>query len=352
MKKIIKNFHYSEVQFYSLNEFKHYLSTLDDCIVITEKNVIKLYPDLLKIFKKYLVLSISEHKKNLHLAEKIWQYLMKENVTKQHLVIIIGGGVLHDVAGFACSVFKRGIPYLSVPTTLLSMVDASIGGKNAVNYAFTKNVLGTIYLPVKNIVVPEFLNTLSKLQLLSGWAEIIKIALVKDAKFYNYMMKHIKQSLTPDMKIIQRAIQLKLQIISKDIDDNNERHLLNFGHTIGHAIEGYMEMKKKYIPHGLAVAYGMIAENQIAVKSKILKPEIADHIEKDILQHFSTRHLPEINLSDIGLILQKIYHDKKNTKNQIQFSLIEKIGKGIIKVSAPEEDIKLAVRHLISIREN
>lgn len=352
MKTNIKIFLTNEIQFLNILQLKHYIKNENNLVIISEKKVYSLYPELFKNNSPQLILPISEHAKALHTAEKIWHFLLKQNVTKSHKICIIGGGVLHDITCFACSVFKRGISFVSVPTTLLSMVDASIGGKNAVNMKHTKNILGTIALPLKNIIVPEFLHTLSKEQLLSGWAEIIKIALVKDQHFYHTIIKHLHHSLIPDKKHIQQAIQLKLKIIQKDLNDQNERQLLNYGHTIGHAIEGLLEERKKYIPHGYAVAYGIIAENQMAVKLKKLNPKTATQIEQDILQHFSTRYLSEINPSDIPLLTQKILQDKKNTAKTIHFSLIEGIGKGSIKIPVALKTIQWALKYLSSFKQN
>ncbi len=353
MKITLKVSYENTIQFNSIHELKKDIDQLSHTIIITETIIQKKYPQLfnaLKNHKNLLSITISEHTKTLHTAEKIWNFLLNQKATKSHKALIIGGGVLHDMVCFACSVFKRGIPFVSVPTTLLSMVDASIGGKNAVNLNHTKNILGTIALPLKNIIVPEFLNTLSNEQLLSGWAEIIKIALVKDKRFYHTIIKHLHHSLIPDKEHIQQAIQLKFKIIHKDLNDQNKRQLLNYGHTIGHAIEGLLEERKKYIPHGYAVAYGIIAENQIAVKLKKLHPDTATQIEQDILQHFSTRYLSEINPSDIPLLTQKILQDKKNTAKTIHFSLIEDIGKGSIKIPVSLKTIQWALKYLSSFK--
>lgn len=157
--------------------------------------------------------------KSLSTTETIWKFLLEKNITKSHQIFIIGGGVLHDVAMFACSVFKRGLNIISVPTTLLAMVDAAIGGKNGINYLHYKNIIGDIYLPQQNIIIHDFLNTLPNEQLLSGWAEILKIALVSDKAFYHQCINILKNQFT---KFRYNTIchTIKNYIIQDDLYDN------------------------------------------------------------------------------------------------------------------------------------
>lgn len=317
-------------------------------VLISEKNIFHLYPKIFNNRLPQLILNINENKKNLHTAEKIWDFLMKNNITKSHTIFIIGGGVLNDVAMFACSVFKRGIPTVAVPTTLLSMVDASVGGKNAINYRHIKNIIGNICLPQKNIIIPEFLQTLPTQELLSGWAEIIKIALVTDASFYHSITKQLHQSFIPTPSIIKKSIQLKLKIIHRDLYDQNIRQLLNFGHTIAHAIEGICDEQKKYIPHGIAVAQGMMIEAFLSYHLHLLSKEQFLQIFSHLQTHYP---IPKINKHNIPLIIEKISQDKKNTSEHIHFSLIESIGKGKIKIPVDQQTIQAAL-HLFGKHYN
>ncbi|MCX7729538.1 MAG: 3-dehydroquinate synthase, partial [Bacteroidia bacterium] len=234
----------------TFEQFTENLQYSNNCIILSEKTIYTLYPQLFQTNSPRLILDINEKNKSLATAESIWNFFVQNKITKTHTVFIIGGGVLHDVALFACSVFKRGLQVISVPTTLLSMVDASIGGKNAINYQCIKNLIGTIYLPSQNIIIPDFLKTLSQQELLSGWAEIIKIAMVIDKDFYATVTQQMNNSLTPTFSLIEKSIQLKLHIIQQDLNDEGIRQLLNFGHTIAHAIEAIYDEENKYIPHG------------------------------------------------------------------------------------------------------
>ena len=330
------------IEFSSLQNFYHYLKTLSNISIITEKTITQLYPHIFHHIQNHnLILDIHEHQKTISTAEKIWTWLTQHQSTKQSTILIIGGGVLHDVSMFACSLFKRGLPCISIPTTLLSMTDAAIGGKNAVNFWHTKNILGTIHLPIKNMIIPEFLQTLSKSHLLSGWAEILKVGLIADATFYEHCLQHLKKTILPIPSIIQQAIELKLSIIQHDLHDQNNRQLLNYGHTIAHAIEAVYEEKQQYIPHGYAVAYGMLIENIIARKMNILPHPVSEMIHQHLTNLF---HFPiHIQKQDIPLLLQKIQHDKKNTHSQIHFTLLENIGKAKMKVPVNATTIQTAL---------
>ncbi|HPQ09139.1 MAG TPA: 3-dehydroquinate synthase family protein [Bacteroidia bacterium] len=343
--KININLHIqNEIEFKSIQELSDSLFHQSHILIISEKNIFELYPFLFNNNIPKIILDIHEKNKNIETAIELWKKLIEHNITKHHQIYIIGGGVLNDIALFTCSVFKRGVHCISVPTTLLSMVDASIGGKNGVNFAELKNILGTIYIPEKNIIVEEFLKTLPKEQLLSGWAEILKIALVLDNEFYNECIHFLKSNINPDKSIIQKAIELKISVIQNDLQDNHQRQLLNFGHTIAHAIEQTFESKNIYIPHGIAVANGIIIESFIAQQMNILSNNDYQTIKNDFQNIF-----PKINLSehDIEQIIQKITHDKKNTPNSINFTLIEKIGKGKIKIPVTTQIIKTALHNFI-----
>lgn len=337
------------IVFWSIQELAEYLRNQSNAVVFIDKQVFQDYSSL--ILKNtnlpYFVMDINEHQKNLSTAEHIWQILTSNKITRHHNVIIIGGGVLNDVVLFACSVFKRGLNCISVPTTLLSMVDASIGGKNAVNLNHIKNTLGTLHIPIQNIIVKDFLSTLSKEQLLSGWAEILKIALVKDAQFYNHCIHYLQKNLLPDSDIIKTSIQLKLDIIQNDIDDSNDRQLLNYGHTIAHAIEGYFEDQNIYIPHGHAVILGILIENAIAEKLNLLHTSIKNKIEQDLKELYSYKSYP-ITTEVIPILLSKIQQDKKNTATALRFTLIEDIGKGKTKVEVSTQLIKDVLKGILS----
>lgn len=332
----------------------HFISTLNELIlllnneyrfILIDENILSLYQEKFNQIHndKIYAIKITEENKDIHSVINIIEFLLQNQVNKTDKISIVGGGAFSDVTMFAASIFKRGLNCTLIPTTLLSIVDASIGGKNAINFHSIKNIIGTIYLPQKVIIVPEFLNTLSNEQLLSGWAEILKIALVKNTTFYNKCIKHLNHSLLPDMPIIQKSIQLKLTIIQKDLTDANERQLLNYGHTIAHTIEGVYAEKQKYIPHGYAVAMGMFIENFIAEKLKLLPTNIKHKINHDIKKYYPLSSISETIIHNIPLMLQKIQQDKKNTAQHIHCTLIENIGKGKIKIPVTIDIIEQAI---------
>lgn len=338
-----------------------YISNLNDLVqllhheyrlVLIDEKVLSIYQDVfhsLVISDKLYSIKIEEVDKNIYSAIKIIEVLLQRGINKTDKIALIGGGAFSDTTLFVASIFKRGLHCTLLPTTLLSMVDASIGGKNAINFASVKNVLGNIYLPQKNIIVTDFLNSLSHDQILSGWAEILKIALIKDASFYKKCVHHLNKTVLPDVSIIRKAIQLKLSIIRKDLVDTNDRQLLNYGHTIAHAIEGVYDEHQQYIPHGYAVAMGMFVENILAEKLKMLPSSTMQQINEHLTRYYPLSSIANSIQHDIHSIVQKIYHDKKNTSQHIYFTLLEDIGKGKIKIHVDASMIEEALRSAVWI---
>lgn len=335
-----------------ITSLQNFLSSLqqieNNYVIISEKNIYQHYPNIFKKIESTIVLDINEHNKSLSTTETIWKFLLEKNITKSHQIFIIGGGVLHDVAMFACSVFKRGLNIISVPTTLLAMVDAAIGGKNGINYQHYKNIIGNIYLPQQNIIIPDFLKTLPKEQMLSGWAEILKIGLVSDKAFYHQCIEHLEKSIIPNQNIIQHSIHLKLNIIQDDLYDNNKRQLLNFGHSIAHAIEGWYDEQNNYIPHGFAVAQGIITEAYISTELSRLSKDDFSIIAENIKKYFP---LQKIKIPQIPLLLDKINQDKKNNFRYWQFTLLNSIGSAQIKVSIKRNIVENAILNTFQIEQ-
>ena len=236
-------------------------------LIIIDSNIPKKYKKIFKskYFKKKFIISIrfNEREKNYNSVEKILEILQKNNFNRNDSIICLGGGIAGDLCGFAASIFKRGLKFINIPTTLLSQVDSSIGGKTGFNTKFGKNLIGTFYQP--NIVICDttFLSTLPKRELISGYAEVIKHCLIRDKimfdKIYNLEWTDIDWDF-----IINHSIKIKSDIVKKDIKENGLRKILNFGHTIGHAIETtYLNKLDKFL-HGEAIAIGMICEAYIS----------------------------------------------------------------------------------------
>ncbi len=263
-----------------------------------------------------------------NLAEK----LILKNVNRKSAIIAIGGGTLGDLVGFVASTLLRGLDFFLIPTTLLSQVDSSIGGKNGINSTFGKNLLGTFYQPKEVLIDISVLNSLPKKEIRSGYAEIIKHALIKDYKFFCWLEENSNKLLNLNKSILEQAIyksiMIKLFYVRKDerefLSNNNSRAMLNFGHTIGHAIESYYDYQK--FNHGEAISIGMITEAKISNHLGLLSSK---DLEKIII-HFKKCKLKTYDkiLKDKKL-LKIIAKDKKNFQNNINFSLVDKIGSSI-----------------------
>ena len=284
--------------------------------------------------KNIIIFSIrcGEKLKTFNGYKNLSEKLIKCNVNRKSVLIAIGGGTLGDLTGFVASTLLRGLDFYLIPTTLLSQVDSSIGGKNGINTIYGKNLLGTFYHPTEVLIDISVLSSLSKKEIKSGYAEIIKHALIKDYSFFCWLEENTQKLLNLEKSILEKAIyksiMIKLFYVKKDekefLLDKNSRAMLNFGHTIGHAIESHYNYKK--FNHGEAISIGMITEAKISNYLGLLS---SNELER-ILTHFKKYRLMVNDdvLKDKRLI-SKITKDKKNFQNNIIFSLIDKIGSSI-----------------------
>ena len=300
------------------------------CVIDT-----KIKIDLKHIKQKNIIffsIQCGEKIKTFNGYKTLSEKLIKSNVNRKSALIAIGGGTLGDLTGFVASTVLRGLDFYLIPTTLLSQVDSSIGGKNGINTIYGKNLLGTFYQPKEVLIDISVLSSLSIKEIKSGYAEIIKHALIKDYSFYCWLEENTEKLLSLDKSILEKAIyksiMIKLFYITKDekefLLNNKSRAMLNFGHTIGHAIESHYNYKK--FNHGEAISIGMITEAKISNYLGLL----SSNELKRILKHFK-RYRLKVNdniLKDKSLI-SKITKDKKNFQNNIIFSLIDKIGSSI-----------------------
>ncbi len=281
---------------------------------------------------KIIYIKCGEGLKTLDGYKDLSEKLIKYNVNRKSALIVVGGGTLGDLAGFVASTVLRGLDFFLIPTTLLSQVDSSIGGKNGINTSFGKNLLGTFYQPKEVLIDISILNSLSKKELRSGYAEIIKHALIKDYSFFCWLEKNANKLLNLNKSVLEKAIYksiiIKLFYIKKDekefLLNSNSRAMLNFGHTIGHAVESHYDYKK--FNHGEAISIGMITEakisNYLGMLSSSELDRIIDHFKKCKLLIFD-------NIIKDKILIKKITKDKKNFQNNINFSLIDKIGSSI-----------------------
>lgn len=299
-------------------------------VVISDKTVKKLYGN--KISQKIAVLNPSiiyvtagEQSKSRSIKEQIENFLFQNKFGRDTLIIALGGGVIGDLVGFVASTFNRGVPLIQMPTTLLAMVDSSIGGKAAINTEHGKNLIGTMYHPDAVFVDLDFLETLPEEEFLNGLAEIIKISIIKDTKLFNFLKNNHKKILQRDketlMHIIKRSIGLKKHVVEKDPEESGLRQILNFGHTFGHALETYHKYK---IKHGYAVTQGIIVESKISELTGNLNGES----RREIIRLLGLFKFPlTVNL-DVAAdeILELMAADKKTRNLKPRFVLIKRIG--------------------------
>lgn len=309
----------------SIKDYLKYIET-DRIVIITDRHVFALYKDH---FPNYptMVIETGESKKNLFTVNQIYHFFLKNHVDRETFVLGIGGGIVCDITGFTASTFLRGIHFGFISTTLLAQVDASIGGKNGVNFLRYKNLIGTFKQPKFVFCAIEMLNTLPKRELCSGFAEVIKEAVIGNKNLFEFLEKNYSKaiSLKPSIieKIIYEAVKIKANIVNIDEKEAGERRKLNFGHTIGHAIE-----KISGIPHGEAISIGMIASIHLSEKRKILQStKVLDRIE-----HLLTLYeLPTNILCNKQELIEALTKDKKKEGDELHFIFVEKIGVSIVK---------------------
>ncbi len=304
--------------------------------VIIDKNVPnKFRKKIKKNLKKYdlifLNFEASEKAKSIKTINFFLNALLKINLNRSDLIIAVGGGITGDVVGFISSIYKRGINFVNIPTTLLSQVDSAIGGKTGVNSKQGKNLIGSFYQPKLVLSDTTFLNSLSKKEMVCGYAEILKHAIIKDKNFFDWLKKNSKLIFLKDPQkliyAIKKSCNIKIYFVRKDVNEKGLRMILNFGHTFAHAIE-VKNNYSKTITHGEAVLSGMILATRLSIIRKICNFQILEEIKK-IYQLNKLDYTFEkfSNLKSIKNLIPFIRNDKKNNDEKINFILLKKIGK-------------------------
>jgi len=267
-----------------------------------------------------------EENKSVETCIEVWHALTDLGADRKSLIINLGGGVVTDLGGFVASLFKRGVDFINVPTSLLAMVDASVGGKTGVDLGSLKNQVGVISNPKAVLIDPDFLETLPAEQMRSGLAEMYKHGLIADRGYWNNLID-LSDLTTDDLaNLIRRSIEIKNNIVTLDPTEKGERKTLNFGHTIGHAIESYFleNESRKTLLHGEAIAIGMVLESYLSLEKGMLS--IVEYREiKSVINSFFDR--TDFTSHDIEAIVKLLVHDKKNEFGRVQFVLLEGIGK-------------------------
>jgi 3-dehydroquinate synthase len=316
----------------SLKNFREYLSG-GQTIIITDENVNKIYGHFWSDFPT-IIIGTGEKIKTLATVNKIYSQLMKLQADRSAFIVGIGGGIVCDIAGFVASTYLRGIQFGFVPTTLLAQVDASVGGKNGVNFKGFKNIIGTFNQPGFVICDPEVLHSLPEIELSNGFAEIVKHTLIADDTMFSYLENNYENALNLDYEVISKlvahSIRIKSGIVNRDEKESGERRLLNFGHTFGHAIE-----KISGISHGQAVSLGMIIAARFSHNLGYLSFEANERI-KNLLLHLK---LPVKGDFNHEKLIKAILKDKKRTAERIAFILLTKIGEAKV-AEIPIADLK------------
>ena len=287
-----------------------------------------------------IIIKSGEQHKNLQTVQRIWKTLMKHHADRNALIINLGGGTITDLGGFAASTYKRGIKFVNVPTTLLAMVDAAIGGKTAIDFGGAKNQIGTFAQAEEVLVDPVFLTTLLRREILSGLSEMLKYGFIADAKLLEINLENYQE-------YILRAGEIKREIVAKDPYESGVRKILNFGHTIGHAIESHSLTTDCPLLHGEAVALGMAAALWLSVKQCGLDETVLKDYEKRLSMLLSEA---ELNLAedDIAPIMAYLVHDKKNKGEKPKFVLIEAVGRPVWDMEVPAELVREALEYVIT----
>tara|TARA_B100000035_G_scaffold307380_1_gene310559 strand:+ start:12 stop:1118 length:1107 start_codon:yes stop_codon:yes gene_type:complete len=315
------------------------LIKFEKCLLVVDSNVPKklvlnLKKDLQnrKVYLSFF--KASEKNKNQKSVNNILKVLLSKNFSRQDCLITIGGGITGDVGGFAASIFKRGLQFINIPTTLLSQVDSSVGGKTGINSSYGKNLIGNFYQPKIVICDTNFLNSLPKREIICGYAEILKHSLISDKKFFNYLCKNVSKILNLESPFINYSIytscKIKKKVIEKDEKEKSFRKILNFGHTFAHAYEASLNYSKK-LNHGEAVILGMISALKFSVQEKFMKfrryQKIVNHINSSRLTKKIKRYFSKKDIKKILLFMTK---DKKNNTDKINLILLKNIGSPII----------------------
>ena len=331
--------------FSQLNNFINELKPSKLFILVDENTHEHCLPTLLgnletEIPFEIIEIEAGEELKTIETAAQLWEILSEFQTDRKALMMNLGGGVITDLGGFVASTYKRGIKFINLPTTLLGMCDASIGGKTGIDHQFLKNIVGTFAQPEQIFVYPEFLKTLSFEELRSGFAEMLKHGLIVDEKHWSDLISI--EELTPEniAPYIERSMQIKQHVVEIDFKEQNIRKTLNFGHTIGHAIESLFLQQGALIPHGEAVALGMICETHLSLLENLISQEVSENIIHNIRKFYPYIPIDSFSTEDILSLMQ---NDKKNSDGNISFSLLEAIGKCNFDYATSETNICTAL---------
>ena len=319
----------------------------DRIFVLTDETTQQLCWPKIKNFKALknstpIIIKATDTHKNLDTLSQVWQALSNGGATRHSLMINLGGGMVTDLGGFAASTFKRGIDFINIPTTLLAMVDASVGGKTGINFGGLKNEIGVFSDSRFVIINTQFLDTLDHDNICSGYAEMLKHGLISDERTCAELVTFDLD--TPDLSQLQRmvaeSIKVKERIVEADPHEHGIRKALNLGHTMGHAFESFAMRRGTPILHGYAVAYGLISELYMSARKTAFPTDRMHQTVRIIRENYGTFN---ITCDDYPTLIELMHHDKKNTSGIINFTLLGNVGDIRINQTANEEEIKEAL---------
>lgn len=319
----------------------------DRIFVLTDETTQQLCWPKIKNFKALkdctpIIIKATDTHKNLDTLSQVWQALSSGGATRHSLMINLGGGMVTDLGGFAASTFKRGIDFINIPTTLLAMVDASVGGKTGINFGGLKNEIGVFSDSRFVIINTQFLDTLDHDNICSGYAEMLKHGLISDERTWAELVTFNLDN--PDLSQLQcmvaDSIKVKEHIVETDPHEHGIRKALNLGHTMGHAFESFAMRRGTPILHGYAVAYGLISELYMSARKTAFPTDRMHQTVRFIRENYGTFN---ITCDDYPTLIELMHHDKKNTAGIINFTLLGNVGDIRINQTATEEEIKEAL---------
>lgn len=333
-----------------LNEFNSILENFQDeyskIFILCDENsskyclphLIGLVPML--IGAEIIEIESGEQSKTLSICNDVWKTISESQADRKSIVVNLGGGVVCDMGGFIASLYKRGLRFFHIPTTFLSQVDASVGGKLGVDLDGNKNQIGLYRNPDLVIIDPIFLETLPKRHFISGWAEVFKHALIADDEYWNFLIQLNLENISDIESVLYQSILIKNKIVMEDWEEKGPRKILNFGHTVGHALESQSLQKDRDLLHGEAIAMGMVVETILSEFNGLICIDECQEILKELAEVFPLEKIDMFELSDL---LKWMHQDKKNIDSQINFTLLSSIGQAKINARCSLDQIEEAL---------
>lgn len=312
----------------------------------TQSNCLPVISGALPQETLFISVSAGEIHKNLDTCSYIWSKMTEAALDRKALMLNLGGGVITDMGGFCASIYKRGLRFINMPTTLLSQVDASVGGKLGIDFQGLKNHLGVFNEPETVVIAKQFLDTLPKTELRSGYAEILKHGLIRDNAYFSSLRTENWENQDWE-KLIYHSVAIKNAVVEADPKETGLRKILNFGHTIGHAFESYFLDTPNHLLHGEAIALGMICEGFLSFEKVGFSYEELDLLTKTLLQIYGK---VDFSTAELDPILDLCLQDKKNEGNTLMFSLLTAIGDCTYNIPVTREEIREAIIHYHNLK--